>query len=828
MGSIEICRKASCLRMHFAGFLPRASFSRQFSISAHNVKEHPSNTLDDIYKDFNSTVAKYRKPNSRPKKNQKASLQDQTPGRRRISPRGPKKSGDISNRHSKADAKHGKNNVPKISSRLRQFKSSDLQSKSQETHEKVLSTPLMEFLSKTNHTLNPRIIKLGEVVDNSQPPVPTLEHNLDRVLFSPGIHILKDQRTGVYNFDPSLESIMSIRDFDFTKVTPFTPSAQDTRLSETAKKAGKAFTSSTSSLTAILMQFHFIISRNRLPSIGHLSKSFFGGKTVEFTGTQRKPVSAFLRYRPETGTYSLDSDKTQDEEIILSLLGHVMETQLTTKNDEFRARFTKPYENENLKEDSKSEPLVEAPSTYHYSTLGDFVMRSQIDCYDPRLPGTGVFDLKTRAVCAVRHDLDYAQIHDGSNYQVTKIRGEWESYEREQFDLVRTALFKYSLQARIGRMDGIFIAYHNVRKMFGFEYLPVSEIDKVYHSTGYPSPQEGEAAASLVGSSEFKMSIEGLSKILQKVIEAYPKQSVNLVFKSPTTPKEVSRQGHGMLVFANPMKESVVDCLQRGLQPPAAPTKEEIELLKSEIENKANNDDAGADRCETPEYVVQASDVEHRAYLDRNSIADLYKNNYQGPLPGVKGWFMTFDNAIGGRVLGNYEHPTPKPHEDWTVDMKIKELSASSNKKLLDTVIQGYLDDLENFNSKGKNRSSAQNVQNDNIKTSEHHPLDSAIPRSIISAADTLQSFSTQKPDSEDGLKSSTVSKMNGRLTSTPDTVRRSQEEIAKYIETGLGRMDKPTQLQTILRKLDRKGKKMEDLNEMNSVGKEKIIWTPK
>jgi hypothetical protein len=29
-------------------------------------------------------------------------------------------------------------------------------------------------------------------------------------------------------------------------------------------------------------------------------------------------------------------------------------------------------------------------------------MRSQLDAYDPRLPGTGMFDLKTRAAVSIR------------------------------------------------------------------------------------------------------------------------------------------------------------------------------------------------------------------------------------------------------------------------------------------------------------------------------------------------------------------------------------------------------------------------------------------
>lgn len=32
-------------------------------------------------------------------------------------------------------------------------------------------------------------------------------------------------------------------------------------------------------------------------------------------------------------------------------------------------------------------------------------MRSQLDCHDSRLPGTGVFDIKTRACLPIRLDL---------------------------------------------------------------------------------------------------------------------------------------------------------------------------------------------------------------------------------------------------------------------------------------------------------------------------------------------------------------------------------------------------------------------------------------
>lgn len=40
-------------------------------------------------------------------------------------------------------------------------------------------------------------------------------------------------------------------------------------------------------------------------------------------------------------------------------------------------------------------------------------MRAQLDCRDPRLPGSGVFDIKTRAVAPIRLDVhNYKVSHD--------------------------------------------------------------------------------------------------------------------------------------------------------------------------------------------------------------------------------------------------------------------------------------------------------------------------------------------------------------------------------------------------------------------------------
>ena len=45
---------------------------------------------------------------------------------------------------------------------------------------------------------------------------------------------------------------------------------------------------------------------------------------------------------------------------------------------------------------------------------------------------------------------------------------------------------KYCFQLKIGRMDGAFIAYHNTKETFGFEYVKTREIEtRVFGSSAY-------------------------------------------------------------------------------------------------------------------------------------------------------------------------------------------------------------------------------------------------------------------------------------------------------------------------------------------------------
>lgn len=103
---------------------------------------------------------------------------------------------------------------------------------------------------------------------------------------------------------------------------------------------------------------------------------------------------------------------------------------------------------EHFKELQRSSPPPAQPPSreaYRYSKSDSFLMRGQLDCVDPRLPGTGVFDIKTRASMLVR--LDRWNMKDFAGYEIRKQNGLLESFEREVYDLTRSAFLKYTCVA---------------------------------------------------------------------------------------------------------------------------------------------------------------------------------------------------------------------------------------------------------------------------------------------------------------------------------------------------------------------------------------------
>ena len=383
-----------------------------------------------------------------------------------------------------------------------------------------------------------------------QPPVPSLAYGLERVLFNPGVYQLQDPRSRVYNFDPYLQKIMPVAEFDFNALKDYVTSSKDESLKRIAQEHRKRYTGSTSSMTSMLAHFHFLLSQWRPINTSMLSKDF-PVEHKKFTEHQRCPSAIFLRWKE--GSYAIDADKQFANANVLSMLGKSMEKLLTLSTDEFEK-----YRKSNS--DQVGEEEEAAPESFHYSTIGDFLMRSQLDAHDSRLPGTGMFDLKTRAVISIR--MDVQNYEQGVGYQIKDRQGPYESYEREYYDMIRAAFLKYSMQVRMGRMDGIFVAFHNVERIFGFQYISLNEMDQAIHGQ----------YDTTVGDQEFTLSLDLLNKILDRGTKKYP--------ETVSCPEDILEKHHSrsqslrlhfetrdaatpfMYIFAEPVTEEQVDEIQ--------------------------------------------------------------------------------------------------------------------------------------------------------------------------------------------------------------------------------------------------------------------------
>ncbi|RYO89543.1 hypothetical protein DL766_008679 [Monosporascus sp. MC13-8B] len=372
-------------------------------------------------------------------------------------------------------------------------------------------------------------------IDAPRAPVPSLSYGLERVLFNPGVYYLQDPRSRVYNFDPYLSNIMPIQEFDFNALKQYVTSSKDSTLISIAKEYGKKYTGSTSSMSSMLSHFHYLLSAWRNVNVEMLSRSI-KPDSLQFTRINRAPAAIFLHWKD--GTYAIDADKEFDTANILSMLGKSMEKLLTLPKEEYER-----YRHSNSDQITQEER--DAEEAYHYTGFRDFLMRSQLDAHDPRVPGSGMFDLKTRAVISIR--MDAKGFEKGLGYEIRNRFGDWESFEREYYDMIRSAFMKYSLQVRMGRMDGIFVAFHNTQRIFGFQYIPLSEMDLALHGTSNVT----------LGNREFKLSLRLLNELLDRATKKWPEQSLRLHFETRT-----SVASPFMYIFAKPVKPEDIDEVQ--------------------------------------------------------------------------------------------------------------------------------------------------------------------------------------------------------------------------------------------------------------------------
>ncbi|KAF9527551.1 mitochondrial protein Pet127-domain-containing protein [Crepidotus variabilis] len=380
-----------------------------------------------------------------------------------------------------------------------------------------------EERSHPPHILKQDVVRAGLIMPSEntlsdiepveqQRPVDTLAHNLDRILFNPGVHWLQDPRSRVYNFTPWLERIPTVKDFAFERLTGFVKSSRDEELRALAKREGKKYAGSTSSLSGMLSHIYFLLSEFKEVDYSVLSQHFKNQPST-FTSGQRTPATVLLNYKD--GVYAIDSHSAEyddPDKNVLTWMGTLLENFLTKSPEKF-----KEFMNFNESPEKSGEKSMK--EAYRYAKSNNFVMRSQLDCQDPRLPGTGVFDIKTRACVSVR--MDILNYEENSGYMIKDQTGVFESFEREYYDLIRSGFLKYSFQVRIGNMDGVMVTYHNTERIFGFQYISLDEMDERLFGT---TPG--------IGNQVFNYCVSLLEEIMHDVSKCFPKQSVQVSFET--------------------------------------------------------------------------------------------------------------------------------------------------------------------------------------------------------------------------------------------------------------------------------------------------------
>lgn len=567
-----------------------------------------------------------------------------------------------------------KRKIRKISPRLLRRVRTDVKIPKKQTTAAAAAAPTFTSTLKASSLHISQLARVG-------PAIPNLCHDLSRVLFNPGIYELQDPRSRVYNFNPYLETIMPVSEFDFKFLKEYITSSRDGTLRSLAIQHGKKYVGSTSSMTSTLGQFHFLLSQWRELNVKFMSRGFSeAGKN--FTVITRSPSSVFIRY--QDGVYSMDADKEYDTGNILMSLGKSMEKLLTQTPEDYE-RFRKTSVVKVPEEERK------APEAYQYTHAGDFLMRAQLDAHDPRLPGTGTFDLKTRAVASIRHNI--TQHEEGFGYQIKQRFGDWESYEREYFDMVRSTFLKYSLQVRMGQMDGIFVAFHNVERIFGFQYVSLPEMDRALH---------GQYETTL-GDQEFKLSVELLNQVLNRVTEKFPQRSLRLLFET----RDLAAGGIFMQIFAEPMDESSIEAIQTAkkeaidafeqslMNPEASPELEGTDRVEGRNEDPRNG--TGADRAsanpsglsesrDAGEQSGKTKEIERLAGDDGSGheLQQTAATAQNGPRPEEnkpKVELLTLRLRIQNRVNGKpVERPTDLTASDtWSLDYTLEEETRESS-----------------------------------------------------------------------------------------------------------------------------------------------------
>lgn len=256
-----------------------------------------------------------------------------------------------------------------------------------------------------------------------------------------------------------------------SRIPPYKKPSNDSALLDFAKAVNGKYIMSTSTISLALTQLYYLTSNFQNPMMNSISENLCA-LSKKFMISQRKPVTKLVR-KIGTNLYAMDSDSEPfaSRMEILLFLGKVLEKMYTMERDEFNESMVKRFM------DPSNQTMLEDDHHRFMFVNNEICLRSQIDCMSTLPDGQKiVYEIKSRAIAPMRYHLD--RYFDYFDYHLKSLNGFHSSFEREYYDLIRSAFLKYFFQLKIGRMDGALIGYHNTKTHFGFDYLPLSSIEK--------------------------------------------------------------------------------------------------------------------------------------------------------------------------------------------------------------------------------------------------------------------------------------------------------------------------------------------------------------
>lgn len=249
-------------------------------------------------------------------------------------------------------------------------------------------------------------------------------------------------------------------------------------------------------------------------------------------------------------------------------------------------------------------------------------------------------------------------------------------------------------------MDGIFVAYHNIARIFGFQYVSLQELDMALHGQ----------ADRVLGDREFCVTLQLMDEIFDQATKEFPEQSLRIMFETRDSTK-TEPNGY-MRVFAEPMTDAEIDKVQKS-------GKDKVEEYEKKMAAGINPQASGSEG-QTLEEKMSPSTLESNAadtaFLDEVLSMSTTKEELEKPAAPattekpIGCWLLHIYNEVNDTSVARPVHLTAE--DRWTVKYTLERYADSKSGALYNASRNRRAADLV-FNLEAK----ANNYFTDKLRT---------------------------------------------------------------------------------------------------------------